>query len=328
MHAWEVSLQIIFYDTIALDFGIMKPLLRIFLLTSCTFIMACSLMSCETEITQKYTPQYSATSTLIEDDTFIFGIHPLHNPERLHEFFGPITDYLSNNIEGVSFKIEASRNYATFDEKLYSGKFHFALPNPYQTINSFEHGYKVFAKMADDENFRGIIIVRKDSGVNEVTDLKGGSVSFPAPTALAATMLPQYFLQAHGLDVMQDIDIQYVGSQESSIMNVMLGNTIAGATWPPPWRTLSKERPQLAKEMKIIWRTPSLPNNSLVARKDIDQQIVNKVKALLLTLHEQPQGKAWLAKIGLSQFETAENETYDPVFEFIARFNKEVRVTD
>jgi phosphonate transport system substrate-binding protein len=306
----------------------MKPLLRIFLLSSCTFIIACSLMSCDTEITDKYTPQYSATSTLVEDDTFIFGIHPLHNPARLHEFFGPITDYLSNNIEGVSFKIEASRNYATFDEKLYSGKFHFALPNPYQTINSFEHGYKVFAKMADDENFRGIIIVRKDSGVNEVTDLKGGSVSFPAPTALAATMLPQYFLQAHGLDVMQDIDIQYVGSQESSIMNVMLGNTIAGATWPPPWRTLSKERPQLAKEMKIIWRTPSLPNNSLVARKDIDQQIVNKVKALLLTLHEQPQGKAWLAKIGLSQFETAENETYDPVFEFIARFNKEVRVTD
>jgi phosphonate transport system substrate-binding protein len=306
----------------------MKPLLRIFLLSSCTFIIACSLMSCDTEITDKYTPQYSATSTLVEDDTFIFGIHPLHNPARLHEFFGPITDYLSNNIEGVSFKIEASRNYATFDEKLYSGKFHFALPNPYQTINSFKHGYKVFAKMADDENFRGIIIVRKDSGVNKVADLKGGSVSFPAPTALAATMLPQYFLQEHGLDVMQDIDIQYVGSQESSIMNVMLGNTIAGATWPPPWRTLSKERPQLAKEMKVMWRTHSLPNNSLVARKDIDQQTIDKVKALLLTLHEHPQGKAWLAKIGLSQFETAENETYDPVFEFIARFNKEVRVTD
>jgi hypothetical protein len=48
----------------------------------------------------------------------------------------------------------------------------------------------------------------------------------------------------------------------------------------------------------------------------------------LLTLHKQPQGKAWLAKIGLSQFETAENETYDPVFELIERFNKKVRVTD
>jgi phosphonate transport system substrate-binding protein len=306
----------------------MKSLFRISLLTSCAFALVLALTSCDQKNTEKYTPQYSKTSAVVGDDVFILGIHPLHNPERLLEFFGPIADYLSNNVEGVSFKIEASRNYAAFDEKLYGGKFHFALPNPYQTINSLQHGYQVFAKMADDENFRGIIIVRKDSNITKVADLKGQSVSFPAPTALAATMLPQYFLQKNGLNVMQDIDIKYVGSQESSIMNVMLGNTIAGATWPPPWRTLSKERPKLAEEMEIIWETPSLPNNSLVARKDIDQLIVNQVKALLITLHQEPQGKVWLAKMELSKFEAADNETYAPVVEFIERFHKEVRITN
>ncbi len=286
------------------------------------------LISCDQQPAEEYTPEYS-TSVLIEGDkVIILGIHPLHNPKRLHEIFGPIADYLSKNIEGVKIKVEASRNYAAFDKKLYSRQFHFALPNPFQTVNSLKHGYKVFAKMSDDENFRGIFLVRKDSNIKEVSDLKGQAVSFPAPTALAATMMPQYYLQQHGLNVMQDIDIKYVGSQESSIMNVMVGNTKAGSTWLPPWRALSKERPELAKELKIIWQTSSLPNNSLVVRDDVDKNIVKQVKKLLLNLHKHSQGKKWLDKMELSKFEDATNDTYKPVLAFLKRFNKEVRPTN
>lgn len=286
------------------------------------------LLSCDQQPAEEYNPEYSNSSSFKGDEVMILGIHPLHNPKRLHEMFGPIANYLSKNIEGVQIKIEASRNYAAFDKKLYSRQFHFALPNPFQTVNSLKHGYKVFAKMSDDENFRGIFLVRKDSNIKEVSDLKGQAVSFPAPTALAATMMPQYYLQQHGLNVMKDIDIKYVGSQESSIMNVMLGNTKAGATWPPPWRALSKERPELAKELKVIWQTSSLPNNGLVVRDDVDIKIVNKVKTLLLNLHQQQKGKKWLDKMELSKFENATNDTYKPVVAFLKLFNKEVRLTN
>jgi len=137
--------------------------------------------------------------------------------------------------------------------------------------------------------------------------------------------LPQYYLQKHGLNVMKDIDVKYVGSQESSVMNVMLGNTIAGATWPPPWRVLSKERPDLAKELTVIWQTENLPNNSLVVRDDIKESMVTEVKKLLLNLHKQQQGKIWLAKMELSKFENANDDTYKPIVEFLTRFKKEVR---
>lgn len=283
--------------------------------------------SCDREPVESYQPEYSNTPILVNDQQMIIGVHPLHNPKRLHEFFGPIAKYLTENIEGVNFKIEASRNYASYDKKLYSRKFHFALPNPFQTINSLKHGYRVFGKMGDDNNFRGIFLVRKDSNIKKVSDLKGHAVSFPAPTALAATMMPQYYLQQHGLNVMKDINIKYVGSQESSIMNVMLGNTKAGATWPPPWLALSKERPELAKELKVIWQTKPLPNNGLVVRDDIDIDITKKVKKLLLTLHKNKLGKEWLDKMELSKFENATNETYQPVVAFLKKFNKEVRTT-
>lgn len=284
------------------------------------------LVSCDQKQASEYNPEYAGAPYLASvEKEYIIGVHPLHNPKRLHEIFAPIADYLSQNIEGVRFKIEASRNYAAYDKKLYSRKFHFALPNPFQTVNSLKHGYNVFAKMSDDENFRGIFLVRKDSNIKTVKDLKGHAVSFPAPTALAATMMPQYYLQQHGLNVMTDIEIKYVGSQESSIMNVMLGNTKAGATWPPPWRALSKERPELAKELTVIWQTSPLPNNSLVVRDDIKQEIVNKVKQLLLNLYQDKQGKQWLSKMELSKFEEANNDTYKPVVAFLKRFGKEVR---
>ena len=283
------------------------------------------LISCDQQHATEYEPVYSSYPLRTGEKVFIIGVHPLHNPKRLHEIFGPIAEYLSQNIEGVSFKIEASRNYAAYDKKLYNRKFHFALPNPFQTVNSLKYGYNVFGKMSDDENFRGIFLVRKDSNIKKVTDLKGHAVSFPAPTALAATMMPQYYLQQHGLNVMKDIDIKYVGSQESSIMNVMLGNTKAGATWPPPWRALSKERPKLAKELMVVWQTSPLPNNGLVVRDNVDEKILSRVKELLINLHQHHQGKRWLAKMELSKFEIATNETYKPVLAFLKKFDKEVR---
>jgi len=288
-------------------------------------IVSMLLISCDQQHATEYEPVYSSYPLRTGEKVFIIGVHPLHNPKRLHEIFGPIAEYLSQNIEGVSFKIEASRNYAAYDKKLYNRKFHFALPNPFQTVNSLKYGYNVFGKMSDDENFRGIFLVRKDSNIKKVTDLKGHAVSFPAPTALAATMMPQYYLQQHGLNVMKDIDIKYVGSQESSIMNVMLGNTKAGATWPPPWRALSKERPKLAKELMVVWQTSPLPNNGLVVRDNVDEKILSRVKELLINLHQHHQGKKWLAKMELSKFEIATNDTYKPVVAFLKKFDKEVR---
>ena len=254
-----------------------------------------------------------------------FGIHPLHNPTRLHEIFGPLMVYLNRNIPEASFRVEASRNYAAYEQKLYSGQFDFSLPNPYQTLVSLDKGYRVFGKMGDDDDFRGIILVRKDGGIRMISDLRGKAISYPAPTALAATMMPQYFLQQHGLDVMHDVDNRYVGSQESAIMNVFLGHTAAGATWPPPWRALVKERPELAEQLEVKWQTDPLPNNGLVARNDIPRPLVAKVGKLLFELHTHAEGRAILERMELSRFEPANDATYEPVRAFLKTFNSQLR---
>ena len=236
-----------------------------------------------------------------------------------------MVDYINEHLDNAELRLEASRNYASYDKKLFSGHFHFALPNPYQTVISTQNGYKVFGKMGDDDNFRGIILVRKDSGINTVEDLKGKTVSYPAPTALAATMMPQWYLYKHGININKDITNSYVGSQESSIMNVYLGKSAAASTWPPPWRAFIKERPKIAKEVFVKWETNPLPNNGLVVREDISQKLVNKISKIIFSLHTHERGKKILEAMELSKYEAADDNVYDDVREFLKKFENEVR---
>ncbi len=291
------------------------------LLPACLLLLG----GCEQADEASYQPQYADRPLQAEfKANYILGVLPVHNPVRLFEVYGPLVDLLNTLVEDAHFTLEASRNYEEFEKKLYAGHFDLALPNPYQTINALKHGYRVFGKMADDENFYGIILVRKDSTIRAIADLKDKAISFPAATALAATMLPQQFLHDHGLPITA-YQSRYVGSQESSIINVYLGNTAAGATWSPPWRAFEKDHPEQAAQLTVRWRTQSLPNNSLIAHDDFPQAILKQVADRLFNLQNSKQGKEILARIPLSHFEAATEKTYIPVRKFIAHFDKTVR---
>ncbi|MDP2771341.1 MAG: phosphate/phosphite/phosphonate ABC transporter substrate-binding protein [Giesbergeria sp.] len=290
--------------------------------------IALALVACgQNEGSKTVGPQFAAKAPLA-DKEYVFAIHPLHNPVRLFEIYGPLTDYLDRSIPGITFRLEASRNYEEFEKKLHARQFDFALPNPYQTLNSLGQGYHVIAKMGDDDKFTGVILVRRDSGIKKISDLKGKKVAYPARTALAATMMPQYYLQTHGLDVKRDIENLYVGSQESSIMNVYLGNVAAGATWPLPWEAFQQEHPDMARELELKWETEPMINNGVVARDDVPEQLARRVAQLLDTLHTTAEGKAMLARMPLSRFELADDQRYRVIEDFLHKFSQTVYPLD
>jgi phosphonate transport system substrate-binding protein len=289
-------------------------------------LVAIALLACGQE-DKVAEPQFTARSPAAVKE-YVFAVHPLHNPARLFEIYGPVIDYLNRNIPEARFRLEASRNYEEFDRKLYAREVDFALPNPYQTLNSLKRGYHVIAKMGDDRKFTGVVLVRRDSGIKEIADLKGKKVSYPARTALAATMMPQYFFHTHGLDVNRDIVNLYVGSQESSIMNVYLGDVAAGATWPLPWESFQKEHPDKARELELKWETAPLINNGVVARDDVPAELAGKVARLLDTLHTTAEGRAMLSRMPLSRFELADDQRYRVIEGFLREFSRSVRPLD
>lgn len=290
-------------------------------------LLALLLTGCERAPEPAAGPRYAA-APIGGPPLYRLAIHPLHNPAKLIQAYQPLIDHLNRNIPEARFELEASRDYAAYEAKFRAegaAKPELLLPNPWQSLQAMKVGYRIIAMAGDAEDFKGIFIVRTDSPIQTPADLKGRAVAYPAATALAACIMPQWFLHKSGIDVNRDIENRYVGSQESSILNALRGDTAIAATWPPPWRAFQKDHPVQAALLKVIWETPPLLNNSVMVRDDVPAAIRERVSVLLLGLHETAEGRAILAGMETARFHPADDASYAPVREFVARFEREVR---
>ena len=270
-------------------------------------------------------PVYGDAPVQPPKPVYRLAVHPLHNPAMLMRAYQPLADSLNAAIPEARFEIEASRNYAEYEAKIRARAPAFLLPNPWQTLQAMQVGYSVLAMAGDAADFKGLFIVRRDSPIKSVFDLKGRTLAYPSPTALAACIMPQWYLHQQGLDVMRDTASRYVGSQESAIMNAYLGQTDVGVTWPPPWRTFVRTHPAEAAKLKVLWQTPPLINNSVMARGDVPAALRVKVRARLAELHMQAPGRALLAGMETARFHVADDADYAVVSAFIERFEAAVR---
>jgi phosphonate transport system substrate-binding protein len=289
------------------------------------FILLLLALNCKNDTDIKvmhYTKHPSATN---ENTHYILGIHPLHNPELLTRLYLPLINYLNDSLNNVTLSLETSRDYSNYEQKYKDQKFDFLIPNPYQTIEAITYGYKVFLIMGVESDFKGLIIVHRDSLIQTPLDLKGKKICYPAATALAACIMPQYFLFKNGLDINNDIETVYVGSQESSIMNVYLGTVSAGGTWPVPWNLFKTTHPEESDKLRIAWETETLPNISVMSKQGIPDSTVAAIKKILLQIDKTKRGQQILNDIGTKKFQDGSNKSYDVVKQYVARFERDVR---
>ncbi|MDD5295966.1 MAG: phosphate/phosphite/phosphonate ABC transporter substrate-binding protein [Rhodocyclaceae bacterium] len=259
--------------------------------------------------------------------TYIFGIHPYTTPQDLFSDYAPVMRYLEKNIPGTRFEVEASRNYGDYEAKLVARKFHFSLPNPAQTVIGMENGYHVIAKMVPDEDFRGLIIAREDRAPATPQELAGKTLCFPSASAVAGTMLPLLYLHDNGVDT-KGLQVRYVGSQYSSIVNVLTGDFAACGSTARFWRSWSRENPEKAKQIRVLWRTPTLPHNAIIARDDVPEAVAARVAAVLSAMDKDKGLDQRQFDIDQQHFEPATNATYRPVMVFLRRYQDTVGLPD
>ncbi|TXT39830.1 MAG: phosphonate transport system substrate-binding protein [Comamonadaceae bacterium] len=301
--------------------GGVKSLGHLFRLIS--LLLAMVLVACKP--TPHDEPLQYSNSNPASIPVYRFAVHPLHNPQKLMAVYQPLMDHLNSQLTNARLELEASRDYQAFEQKYAAREPAFLLPNPWQTLQAMKLGYHVMAMAGDAQDFRGIFLVRKDSPIRNPADLKGKVVSYPSYTALAAAIMPQYFLHTHGIDVMRDIQNVYVGSQESSILNVYMGRAAAGATWPPPWRLFQQDHPTEAAALRVIWETEPLLNNSVMVRDDVPAAVRDQVKRSLLNLASTPAGSAILSGMATARFHASDDASYDVVAQYVKQFEKAVR---
>lgn len=289
------------------------------------FVLALILLSACSQTGEPAGPRYYAEPSTSKAQTLAVAVHPLYNPAKLMEVYQPLVTYLNRQLPGNRFVLEASRDYACYEEKIAARQPAVLLSNPWQTLQARDAGYSVIAMAGDPRDFKGLFLVRSESPIRQPADLKGKALSYPSPTALAACIMPQYFLYQQGIDVMTDVENRYVGSQESAIMNVYQGHTAVGVTWPPPWREFKKNHPQEAAQLRILWETPHLINNAVMVRNDVPKALHEQLRTALLQLHTTPEGRAMLVAMETSRFMAAGNQDYELVRRYIRDFERDVR---
>jgi hypothetical protein len=192
--------------------------------------------------------------------------------------------------------------------------------NPAQAVASFEHGYRVIAKMTPDDDFRGLFIARSAEAPTSPKALAGQSICFTSATALAGTLQPLMWLHDQGVDV-KTLKIRYVGSQFSSILNAWSGEFAACGSTSRFFRTWLRNNPDKAKDIKELWRTPPLPHNAVVVRDDIPAEIAVKVAKALADLDKDTAVDQSQFRIDQQHFELANNSAYKPVIDFLRRYD-------
>ena len=236
-------------------------------------------------------------------------------PTKLFITYQPLADYLTRKT-GKEVVISTAPNFQEYIARLQKGEYELILPNPYQYIMvSRNPGYIPLVKITGIP-FQGLIVVRKDSGINGIQDLKGKKMAYPDPSALAATMQVRAYLKRNGIDPERDTKESYAASQDSVIFGVSQRLFDAAGTWPEALESVPDD---VRKGLKILAETETLPHRPIAVRADVPDETAEKIRFALREMSADPEGLKILKALGYQGFEEASDKDYDKVREWASK---------
>ncbi len=149
----------------------------------------------------------------------------------------------------------------------------------------------------EEAEYYSVILVRKDSGINTLSDLKGKVIAFDEPHSTSAHILPRMLLVENKLKLAQVVaptrpDPDTVGFIHSSDDNaphlIAIGKVDAAGTSHREFQIL---RPEIRDQLKIIARSRSVPRQIISIRKDLDPKIAKALRETLLNMNKDPEGR-------------------------------------
>ncbi len=243
-----------------------------------------------------------------------FGIYQSDKASEMHRKFKPLLDYLSREVSHISkqpvnIKLTIFKTYQQANQALVDGQIDFARfgPASYILAKQRQPGLQLLAmeEKKGKTRFYGLIVVRTDSKIKQLADLKGASFAFGNKNSTIGRYLAQAELLNVGVDANSLVNSDYLGRHDKVFKAVELGDFSAGSLKESTYNKLNKEQ-----QLRVLHRFENV-TKPWIARAELDESIYLALRDALTSLSD----KSLLKQYKVSAFVKSSDTDYQYVRE-------------
>jgi phosphate/phosphite/phosphonate ABC transporter binding protein len=245
------------------------------------------------------------------------GILPRLSAVEMYTMFKPLARYLSKET-GEKISIVIPKDFDAFKTAVKSGHMDLGFSNSLIYVKlKRELPIEPLAVAAERKGtrFRGIIVVRKDSGIKTVRDLRGKKLVFVEKESAGGYVFQMMFLKKAGMDIHQDFTLlPFAKKHDNVIVAVFNRAADAGGIREDDLEKM-KGKVDLA-QLTVIARTDYFPNWPLFAAPSLKKDAADRVRAALVKLKQNdPRTAKVLGTAKLAGFAPVSDSDYDELRE-------------
>ncbi|MZH02903.1 MAG: phosphate/phosphite/phosphonate ABC transporter substrate-binding protein [Nitrospinae bacterium] len=224
---------------------------------------------------------------------------------------------LLHKTTGLYFKSSVATSYAAVIEAMGSGKVDIGWLATFSYVLAHDkYGVQLLlvVQRFGSPFYRGQIMVRADSGIQDLSGLKGKRFAFVDPASTSGHLYPKTLLLSQGVDP-ERLKSVFAGSHNAVVLSIYKGEVDGGAAYDGSRSAVAKTFPDVFDKVKVIAYTKEIPNDTVSVRKQLPENLKIKIREGLKTVSHSPEGSKVLKKLyGISGF-TDLDGLFDPVRE-------------
>jgi phosphonate transport system substrate-binding protein len=135
--------------------------------------------------------------------------------------------------------------------------------------------------------YHALLITHKDSPYQSVDDVikNGKNINFGIgdPNSTSGFLVPTYYIFAQRkIEARETFKTVRNASHGANIQAVLAKQVDVATNNTEDYGRLEATKPELASQIRVIWKSPLIPSDPFVWRKDLDQQTKDKIRKFVL----------------------------------------------
>ncbi len=242
-------------------------------------------------------------AALAAEAPLTLGLFPYVSRGQLMEFHTPLKLYLEGRLKRPVDLVTAP-DFAEFMARTQRGEYDLVLTAPHLgRLAEKRDGYVRVAMTAHE--VQGVFLVRRDSGIHRLEDLRGKTVMIAQPISIVHQLAVEH-LRRHGLVPGKDLRILDTRTHNNALYAPARGEADASATGILLW---VNAEPAIREAMREIDRTPPVPGFMVMAHKRVPPALVRQLRHWLLEYSGTPEGERYFQVTGLKAFRPIDDKT-------------------